>query len=170
METKLVEYKDGDRTMIRLLVSGATALIGMKRTLLRGSGIAWAEQMRARLVPVSVPMGGADVPEGETQTAEVAEVAGAKETAGAKGKAERKADPLTTSAKAIMAQVVYPDLVACTIEWEGLDVDALSIDDFLALDERLVGKWETAVYDLNPHWLPGAGADADVDTEAQKKV
>jgi len=158
MQTKTVEYQDGDRAY-RLVVTEATALVGLKRTLLRGSGMAWARQYRTGgPAPVDAP-GGADA-EGATQTAEVAGVA--EEEAGEAGGEGEGAksdgrDPLTVSAACIMAQVIYPDLVAATTESEGLDVGRLAIEEFLGLDERLVGAWEEAVYDLNPHWLPGAG-------------
>lgn len=158
MQTKVVEYQDGDRAY-RLIVTEATALVGLKRTLLRGSGMAWARQYRTGgPAPVDAPGGMSE--ERATQTAEVAGVA--EEEAGAAGGAERKRsngrDPLTVSAASIMAQVIYPDLIAATVESDGLDAGTLSIEDFLVLDERLVGAWEEAVYDLNPHWLPGADA------------
>ena len=146
----------------------ATALVGLKRTLLRGSGMAWSRQYRdGGPAPVDAP-GGMDA-EGAAQTAEVAGVA--EEEAGAAGRAaegkrSNGRDPLTVSAASIMAQVIYPDLIAATVESDGLDVGSLSIEEFLELDERLVGAWEEVVYDLNPHWLPGADAGAG---DAQEK-
>jgi hypothetical protein len=163
MLTKIVEYQDGDKTY-RLVITEATALVAMKRTLLRGTGMVFVERYRQAqtgLVPVSTAGGAGDQEEGEPQAEESTEVAGQKTE-------ERPTDPVTMSAVAILAQVVYPDLISATIEASGLNVGTLSIDDFIALDERLVGAWETAVYDLNPHWLAGPGPAEDEG--AQKKA
>jgi len=162
MLTKVVEYQDGDKTY-RLVISEATALVAMKRTLLRGTGMVYVERYRqaqAGLVPVSAG-GAGDEKAGEPQAEESTEIAGQKTE-------ERPTDPVTISAVAILAQVVYPDLISATIEASGLNVGTLGIDDFIALDERLVGAWETAVYDLNPHWLAGPGSAEDEG--AQKKA
>ena len=168
MRTKVVEYQDGDRAY-RLVVAEATALVGLKRTLLRGSGMAWAKQYRdGGPAPVDAPGGASE--KRATQTAEVAEVAGEETRAAGGAEARERSngrDPLTISAASIMAQVIYPDLVAATVESDGLDVGHLSIDQFILLDERLVGAWEDAVYDLNPHWLPGADAGPG-DTQEKK--
>jgi hypothetical protein len=66
--------------------------------------------------------------------------------------------------RALLRFWTYPDLVAATIEASGIPWP-LSFEDFLDLPDQLSAKWETAVYDLNPHWLPQA-PDAE---KTQKK-
>jgi hypothetical protein len=98
METRTIE-----RGEIRVVVSEATALIGMKRTRLK------LEAERA----------------GEV-------------------------DP----DRHLLRMLTYPDLMAATVQAEGIEWP-LEFETFLGLDDRLVGRWEEAVYGLNPHWLPG---------------
>jgi len=56
----------------------------------------------------------------------------------------------------VIARVfTYPDLIAAAHkiiidEVEGV----LTFDQFVALPEAFVIQWESAVYELNPHWLP----------------
>ena len=53
----------------------------------------------------------------------------------------------------IIRLYVYPDLIAATVKAEGIEWP-LDFEGFLALPDGLAAKWESAVYDLNPHWLP----------------
>ena len=48
--------------------------------------------------------------------------------------------------------LTYSDLMAATIEAEGLPSWPLDFEDFLTLPEKMVIEWERAVYDLNDHW------------------
>lgn len=50
---------------------------------------------------------------------------------------------------------VYPDLIAAAkaINVSGID-GVPTFDQFLQLPEALVAQWESATFDLNPHWLP----------------
>jgi len=73
---------------------------------------------------------------------------------------------LDVMAATLMARVVYPDLVACVVSAEGLDVATLDIAGFCDLPDSLVDAWEAAVYDLNPHWLPRSDEE---ETEGEKK-
>ncbi|MBN1261088.1 MAG: hypothetical protein JXB35_10445 [Anaerolineae bacterium] len=70
----------------------------------------------------------------------------------------------------LVARMQYPDLLAATVEAEGVDPE-MEIESFLDLPDRLVIAWENAVYELNPHWLglePGE-AQGNEDEAAQKK-
>lgn len=55
--------------------------------------------------------------------------------------------------RAILRSMVYPDLVASTIEATGIEWP-ISFDAYLELPEALGVEWEAAVYKLNPTWLP----------------
>lgn len=107
METRTIEHGD-----IKLTVSQATVLIGMKRT-------------RLKL---------------EAQQAE-------------------ETDP----DRHILRLLTFPDVISATVQAEGLEWP-LDFETFLGLPDSLEGKWEEAVYDLNPHWLPG------YDETAEKKL
>jgi len=63
----------------------------------------------------------------------------------------------------ILRLLTFPDVVAATVQVEGLEWP-LDFETFVALPDRLVAKWEEAVYGLNPHWLPG------YDEAAEKKL
>lgn len=58
----------------------------------------------------------------------------------------------------------YPDLMAATVEADGLDLD---FESFLLWPDSLVAMWENAVYRLNPHWLPAQPEREDGDPKAQ---
>jgi hypothetical protein len=111
MQTRLIEWGD-----IRLTISEATVLIGMRRTRIR------------------LEMEKADEPD-----------------------LDRK----------LLGLYTYPDLVAATIQAEGLPWPP-EFEAFLELPDALVAQWENAVYELNPHWLPGGNQPAGDD--AEKKV
>jgi len=54
--------------------------------------------------------------------------------------------------------------MANLVEASGFDEWPISYDDFAQLPEQLVMLWETAAYDLNPHWLPEIeGEEAETD-------
>lgn len=66
---------------------------------------------------------------------------------------------------ALLRRFTWPDLVASTVEGE-IEIENggavkvrpvfdLTFEEWLELPEALVISWETAVYELNPHWLPG---------------
>jgi hypothetical protein len=59
----------------------------------------------------------------------------------------------------------YPDVIAATVEVEGLDWP-LDFETFLGLPDALVAQWEQAVYDLNPHWLPRPAATPEEKKES----
>jgi len=67
----------------------------------------------------------------------------------------------------ILRIYTYPDLIAATVEAEGIPWP-LDFEPFLELPDHLVAEWEQAIYELNPHWIPKA---ADQSTEdAEKKA
>ena len=127
MQRRTVEYTSGD-TEVRIVVSEATALAGMKRAILRGRVDAYLGAVR-----------------GNDESASV-----------------------DTIALELMARVVYPDLLACTVEADGIDLDALDVGAFCELPDALVDAWEAAVYELNPHWLPSV-ASTDEERAQEKK-
>ena len=53
----------------------------------------------------------------------------------------------------------YPDVMAATLDVEGLDGWPLDFDDFIQLPEELGARWEEAAYELNPHWVPRSDED-----------
>lgn len=64
------------------------------------------------------------------------------------------AEPSNDQDVQLLKRFTYPDLIAATTEASGIPWP-LSFDDYLHLPERLGLLWERAVYDLNPHWVPG---------------
>jgi hypothetical protein len=130
MKTRVVEYKDGERE-IRLVVSEANVLVGMRRAVLGGTAAAY---MKARTEPDE---------EGEAATL----------------------SRLEATALGMTVSWLYPMVVAATVEAEGLDVDGLGVEEFIALPEPLTNAWSDAVLDLNPHW---AVSQKD-EGEAEKK-
>lgn len=65
----------------------------------------------------------------------------------------------------LLRRFTYPDVIAATVEAEGIPWP-LSFEDYLALPERLGVMWEQAVYDLNPHWVPGWEERAEAEKKA----
>ena len=57
----------------------------------------------------------------------------------------------------------YPDCMAATLKAEGITWP-IAFEDFIKLPEQFVIKWEAAVYELNPHWLP-----VDPEKQSEKK-
>ena len=57
------------------------------------------------------------------------------------------------TARTLLARFLYPDLLACVVEAEGLNVE-MSVAEFLVLPEALTDAWQNLVYALNPHWYP----------------
>lgn len=67
-------------------------------------------------------------------------------------------------AQQLVEVMLYPDVIAATVDQAGFDSWPLTRDQFSNdLPEEFVNALEDAVYDLNPHWLPG------YDKEAVKK-
>jgi hypothetical protein len=60
----------------------------------------------------------------------------------------------------LLRLLTWPDLVASTVDGAITvgetvrPVYDLTFDEWLDLPEALVMEWESAVYALNPHWLP----------------
>ncbi len=69
----------------------------------------------------------------------------------------------------LVGRFTYPDLIAAVVESEGMDVDSLSLDEFLNLPQEFVDNWLVAVYDLCPHWSPKQAAATVDAAEAEKK-
>lgn len=68
----------------------------------------------------------------------------------------------------LLANYTYPDLVAATVQADGLDVAGLTLDAFLELPQELVDAWLVGVYALCPHWAPGH-KPATAEAEAAEK-
>jgi hypothetical protein len=92
------------------------------------------------------------------------------------GRAQKEIETLGLDAEAVsglaallVGRYTFPDLVGATVEAEGLDVEGLSLVDFLGLPQELVDAWLAAVYDLCPHWYPARAPDTEEEVEAEKK-
>jgi hypothetical protein len=114
VDTKEVSFKKGNSEW-HVVISEATALIGMRRSVARSA---------AQVI--------------------------------------QDVDP----ASAVLRKITHPDLVAAVVEAGGFEAWPVPYDEFAALPDRFVMEWETAVYELNPHWLPGP----DDDEESKKVV
>jgi hypothetical protein len=64
----------------------------------------------------------------------------------------------------ILHTMIYPSLIAAVVEHEGIDPWPPTFEQFAEFPEQLEAKWEKAVYELNPHWLP------TVEEEPEKKA
>ena len=73
------------------------------------------------------------------------------------------------NAMRITASVLYPDLLGAVVEAEGLDLDELSVAQFMELPDTLVTQWENATYEAIPHWAPMFGEDEAQEEAAEKK-
>jgi hypothetical protein len=82
-----------------------------------------------------------------------------------KARGELQVDDLPELSRRVMHTQIYPSLMAAVIEHEGFDHWPLTFEEFYDLPEGIEPLWEAAVYELNPHWLPG---QKEV-TEAEKK-
>lgn len=159
MQTRTVEYYvegDGEGvpdTEIKVTVSQATVLMGMRRAVLQGSAESWVASRRADV------LAGQEDDESDTDVVTVGDVDSSN---------GNRPELLNLMAGSLAARILYPDLLACVRESEGLDTDALTVDAFLELPDRLVNAWEAAVYELNPQWLPGDRGSAESEA-AEKK-
>lgn len=75
-----------------------------------------------------------------------------------RGEALRQEYPDETAEAWLLRVITFPDLVAATVEAEGIPWP-LTFEAFCELPERLVNEWSDAVYRLNPHWRPTTEAD-----------
>lgn len=76
----------------------------------------------------------------------------------------RETEEEQSTARRILRIYTYPDLIATTIEAEGIPWP-LDFETFLRLPDRLVAEWEEKVYELHPHWLPKTAEQAAEDAE-----
>lgn len=106
MKTQEVFYENGE-VKYRVVVSEATALIGIKRTRLRLEGVQEPDVDRR-----------------------------------------------------LLRMFTWADTQAATVETEGLP-DPLDFDAFCLLPDPFVSGWESAVYELNPHWVPSEEPDEE---------
>lgn len=94
---------------------------------------------------VTVVVSAANVRQGMKRTRLRMEAAGAKED---------------DQDRMLLRLFTYPDLTASAVSVVGM-AWPLDFEAFLLLPDALVGKWEKACYELNPHWLPGGGPTPD---------
>lgn len=66
----------------------------------------------------------------------------------------------------ILHTVLYPAMIASVVEQTGFDHWPLTFQEFSEIPEGLEVLWETATFNLNPHWRP---SDINIQ-EAEKKV
>ena len=79
-----------------------------------------------------------------------------------------KAGELEDVDEFLLRMYTWPDLMAATVSADGIEWP-LTFAAFLELPDTLGAKWEAAVYELNPDWLPSSGEDA-AEKEAEKNV
>jgi len=79
-----------------------------------------------------------------------------------------KAGELEDVDEFLLRMYTYPDLMAATVSADGIEWP-LAFPAFLELPDTLGVKWEAAVYELNPDWMPSSGEDA-AEKEAEKNV
>ena len=82
-----------------------------------------------------------------------------------KGQGEPDAPQADALAGAVIAVMIWPALVAATVEHEGFEHWPVSSDELMDLPEAFVTEWEQAVYSLNPHWRIGETASAEKKAE-----
>ena len=75
------------------------------------------------------------------------------------------ADNLGDVATLLVGRFTYPDLVGAVAAAEGLDVEGMTLADFLELPQAFADAWLVAVYELCPHWSP---SQATMDTTEKK--
>ena len=69
-------------------------------------------------------------------------------------------------AEQLISLMLYPDVIAATVDQTGFDNWPVSREQFSTeLPEDFVNALEDAVYSLNPHWLP----DSDKETVKKKE-
>jgi hypothetical protein len=70
----------------------------------------------------------------------------------------------------VLRTLTYPDLVAPVKEAIGIPWP-ISFDEFIALPDDLVVLWESAVYEVNPHWSPmGQVEKAETEKKAKRST
>lgn len=74
---------------------------------------------------------------------------------------------LEAAALRVVAQYLYPDMLAAVVEAEGLNPE-MDVVEFLTLPQELTDAWQNLVYSLNPHWYPFKKEETP-DAEAEKK-
>lgn len=87
---------------------------------------------------------------------------------GSDGEAHNIPTGVEATALLLLSRTSYPDLLSCAVDVEGLDLEALTLDEFIALPDALIGAWEDVAYRINPHWLP-TGDEGESQEERQKK-
>jgi hypothetical protein len=80
-----------------------------------------------------------------------------------RARGELQEGDLNELSRRILHTIVYPALIAATIEHEGFETWPLPFDQFIELPEPLEAAWEEAAYALNPHWRM-------VDPDKEKKA
>lgn len=78
-------------------------------------------------------------------------------------------DGVGSIALMLVARYTYPDVIAATVDADGLDVENLSLADFMNLPQLLVDAWLVAVYEICPHWRPNWQPQTEEESEAEKK-
>ncbi|MFH1555138.1 MAG: hypothetical protein ABII76_09785 [Pseudomonadota bacterium] len=82
--------------------------------------------------------------------------------------AERENEHEEDVDRAILHMLVYPPLIAATVEAEGIPWP-LTFEQFLELPDTLMRPWEDAVFGLNPHWIPKSDEEMAAQAEEDEK-
>ena len=70
---------------------------------------------------------------------------------------------ITVVAMTLLARNTYPRLLGAVIAAEGINVEDMTVAEFLDLPETFSDLWWLAVRDLCPHWFPAPVTDEDAE-------
>lgn len=79
-------------------------------------------------------------------------------------------DVMRHEAQVYARSFLYPSLIASVVEHEGFDHWPVTPEEFTALPEPFVIDWESATFELNPHWKLKFPDTEEEKATAQKKV
>lgn len=119
--TQTVTHK-GQGDPLEVTVSEATALMGMRRSVLISEALTFIRAQRDESPPEEA------------------------------AKTTTWADDDASLAIYLLRRYAWPDCIACTTGSKGLDHTSLTFDEFCELPEVFIGLWQQAARELNPHW------------------
>jgi hypothetical protein len=75
---------------------------------------------------------------------------------------------LIDAASQLLHTVLYPSMIAATVEATGFAKWPITFEEYADLPEQLVMQWEDAVFSLNAHWRPKSSQGNEDETEAEE--
>jgi hypothetical protein len=61
---------------------------------------------------------------------------------------------LKALSRRLLHTILYPSMIAATVEQKGFDIWPIPFDEYCKLPEMFMIEWETTVFELNKHWQP----------------